>query len=268
MPILLTRIANSCRIYPVKEEAEKKVESNLKLSDGKSIFNTQLASSDVEFLQALHIQVQQYGKMMAYYRSALMELETKFNVMNEEFKLLHDREPIVSMSSRVKHPASIKQKLDRLGLPVSIENMEHALHDIAGLRIVCSFLDDVYMLEKAFLSQDDVILINRKDYIDRPKKNGYRSLHLIVQIPIFLVCEKKLMTAEIQLRTIAMDCWATLEHQIQYKKDTATQQELEELRHCAEIGAEMDQRMQTIWKRQQGQIAISYQEENTHAHER
>ena len=143
MPILLTRIANSCRIYPVKEEAEKKVESNLKLSDGKSIFNTQLASSDVEFLQALHIQVQQYGKMMAYYRSALMELETKFNVMNEEFKLLHDREPIVSMSSRVKHPASIKQKLDRLGLPVSIENMEHALHDIAGLRIVCSFFDFV-----------------------------------------------------------------------------------------------------------------------------
>ena len=210
-----------------------------------------LSETDAEILESLHLQAQQYGKLMAYYRSALMELETKFNVMNEEFKLLHDREPIVSMSSRVKKPMSIKQKLERMSLPLSFESLENGLHDIAGLRVVCSFLDDVYMLEKAFLAQDDVTLIKRKDYIANPKENGYRSLHLIVQTPIFLVKEKRMMTAEIQLRTIAMDCWATLEHQIQYKKEKATPAELEELRRCAEIGAEMDHRMEQIWKKQQ-----------------
>ena len=163
--------------------------------------------------------VHEYGKLMAYYRCAMMEIETKLNVLNEEFSLQYDRNPINDIKTRLKNPMSIKDKLDRKHLSVTIDNIEKNLNDIAGVRVVCAFPDDVYMLADALLKQDDIKLIEKKDYIKNPKPNGYRSLHLIVSVPIFLAKTKRQMKVEIQLRTIAMDSWASLEHQLKYKKD-------------------------------------------------
>ena len=191
--------------------------------------------------------LQQYEKLMAYYRCAMMEVETKLNVLNEEFSLRFDRNPINSIRVRLKKPKSIKEKLERRGLAVSLENIEEELHDVAGVRVVCSFPEDVYMLADALLKQDDITLLERKDYIKKPKANGYRSLHLIITVPIFLAHEKRIMKVEIQLRTIAMDMWASLEHQLRYKKDfDFTDAMARELQHCADLSAELDDRMDAL----------------------
>lgn len=186
-------------------------------------------------------------KLMAYYRCAIMEVETKLNVLNEQFSLQYDRNPINSIKSRLKSIESISKKLDKDGLPVTLESMEENLSDIAGVRVICSFPEDVYMIADALLSQDDITLISKKDYISEPKPNGYRSLHLIVTVPIFLADEKRLMKVEIQLRTIAMDSWASLEHQLRYKKDCEFTEEMAgELYRCAQISAELDSRMDKL----------------------
>jgi putative GTP pyrophosphokinase len=182
--------------------------------------------------------------LMSYYKCAMMEVETKLNVLNEEFSLRFDRNPINSIKSRLKSPVSIEEKLASKNLPMTLQTMEKNLNDIAGVRVICSFLDDIYLLAECLLSQDDITLIERKDYISKPKPNGYRSLHLIVQIPIYLQAGKRNMRVEIQLRTIAMDCWASLEHQLRYKKDiVATEQIASELQRCANMSAELDARM-------------------------
>ena len=201
--------------------------------------------------------LQEFNKLMAYYRCAIMEIETKFNVLNEEFSLQHDRNPINGMTSRLKKFTSIADKLERKNLPMTIENIEENLNDIAGIRVVCAFPDDVYMLANAFLAQDDITLIQKKDYIANPKPNGYRSLHLIVSVPIFLAKEKRVMKAEIQLRTIAMDSWASLEHQLRYKKDFEfTEHMANELLHCAKLSAELDARMDALREMVQGEHEI------------
>ncbi len=188
-----------------------------------------------------------FFKLMAYYRCAMMEIETKFNVLDEEFSLQYDRNPINSIKSRLKSVHSIQEKLARKNLKMSAKTIEENICDVAGLRIICSFPEDVYMLSEAFLSQDDITLIEKKDYIANPKKNGYRSLHLIVEVPIFLAKEKKRMKVEIQLRTIAMDCWASLEHQLRYKKDIEfTEDMAEELALCASLSADLDSRMDKL----------------------
>lgn len=191
----------------------------------------------------------EYAKLMAYYRCAIMEVETKFKVLNEEFSLRFDRNPIENVKSRLKRPISIRNKLKKYGYPLTMQNIEEQLHDVAGIRVVCSFPSDVYTIAEAFLSQDDVTLIRMKDYIKNPKPSGYRSLHLIIEIPIFLVREKRMMKVEIQLRTIAMDCWASLEHQIHYKKDfNFTDEMASELALCADLSAELDERMEKLRK--------------------
>jgi len=193
---------------------------------------------------------QAFMEMMTYYRCALMEMETKFNVMNEEFSLQFDREPISNIKTRLKSPQSIVDKLLRKDFPIDVSSVEDNLNDIAGIRVICSFLDDVYMLEEALLKHDDVTLIEKRDYIASPKKNGYRSLHLIVSTPIFLAHEKRMMKVEVQLRTIAMDFWASLEHQINYKKKNGIPQgNLSELYECAEMSAELDRRMAELRKK-------------------
>lgn len=185
--------------------------------------------------------------LMSYYKCAMMEVETKFNVLNEEFSLRFDRNPINSIKTRLKSPPSIQEKLNSKNLPMTLEAMERNLNDIAGVRVICSFLDDIYLLADCLLGQDDITLIEKKDYIACPKPNGYRSLHLIVEIPIFLQKGKRNMRVEIQLRTIAMDCWASLEHQLRYKKDTEfTAQMAQELLTCAAISAELDARMDRV----------------------
>jgi putative GTP pyrophosphokinase len=192
-------------------------------------------------------QVDNYKTLMAYYRCAMMEIETKFNVLNEEFSLALDRNPINSIKTRLKSFESIKEKLQRKGLPLKVNSIEENLNDVAGVRVVCSFPEDVYTLAEALLKQDDIVLIEKKDYIANPKENGYRSLHLIVSVPIFLAKEKRYMRVEIQLRTIAMDVWASLEHQIRYKKENEFTTEMAmELKKCAQLSAELDSRMDAL----------------------
>ena len=191
----------------------------------------------------------EFARLMTYYKCAMMEIETKFNVLNEEYSLTFDRNPISSIKSRLKSPLSIKDKLNRKNLPVTFQSVEENICDVAGIRVVCSFPDDVYALADALLRQDDITLIKKKDYIAHPKANGYRSLHLIVAVPIFLAEEKRLMKVEIQLRTIAMDFWASLEHQLRYKKDTPFTEEMaSELSECAQRSAELDEKMNALRK--------------------
>ncbi len=200
-----------------------------------------------EDLENIKEKSQPYIKLMTYYKCAMMEIETKFNVLNEEFSLQHDRNPISSIKCRLKSPGSIVNKIRKNDLPYNLETVEESIRDVAGVRVCCSFIEDVYMLADALLAQDDVTLIEKKDYISNPKQNGYRSLHLIVEIPIFLANEKRTMKVEIQLRTIAMDFWASLEHQLRYKKDfTFTQAMADELLSCAELSAALDRKMNVL----------------------
>ncbi len=188
-------------------------------------------------------------RVMTYYRCAMLEVETKFRVLNEQFSLEHERNPIETIKSRLKSPESIIEKLIRKELPQSISSIEENLYDVAGVRVICSFLDDIYMLADCLLKQDDVRLIEAKDYIHQPKPNGYRSLHLIIEVPIFLQNEKRMMKVEVQLRTIAMDSWANLEHKLRYKKhlsEEVTQMTEQELNECAVLSAKLDQKMQHI----------------------
>lgn len=186
-------------------------------------------------------------ELMAYFRCAIMEVETKFRVLNEELSLEYDRNPIESIKTRLKSIESIAEKLERKGLSMSVENIEEHIRDVAGVRVICGFPSDIYMLADALLRQDDITLIDKKDYIKNPKPNGYRSLHLIVEIPIFLHDEKKPMKVEVQLRTISMDWWASLEHKIKYKKDILVTEYIEkELIECAETAAILDKRMEKL----------------------
>lgn len=189
-----------------------------------------------------------YKELMAYYQCALMEVETKFRVLNEQFSLVHDRNPIESIKTRVKSLESITEKLNRRNLPFSTQSIEENLTDIAGIRIICSFREDIYFLADCLLEQDDVTLVQRKDYIENPKENGYRSLHLIVEVPIFLEHKKKMMKVEVQLRTIAMDFWASLEHKLKYKKDSVSDQLTADLKLCADESAALDLKMDRIRK--------------------
>lgn len=188
-------------------------------------------------------------RLFANYRCAIMEVETKFKVLNEEFSLIYDGNPIESIKSRIKSNESILKKIIRKDLPLDLESIEENLEDIAGVRVICSFIDDIYKLADCFLRQDDVTLIKMKDYIKNPKPSGYRSLHLIVAVPIFLENEKKLIKVEVQFRTIAMDFWASLEHKLRYNKKIAPEMMNDlsrELNECATESAELDFRMQNV----------------------
>lgn len=191
-----------------------------------------------------------YKELMAYYRCAMMEVETKFRVLNEELSLEYDRNPIETIKTRLKSVDSIVDKIGNLNIPITVDNIEKHLHDVAGVRVICGFPSDIYTLSKAFLNQDDITLIEAKDYIANPKPNGYRSLHLIVEIPIYLHDEKKPMKVEVQFRTISMDWWASLEHKIRYKKDVKVPKDIaQDLRECAEAAAILDNRMEQIQKK-------------------
>ncbi|MCR5691791.1 MAG: GTP pyrophosphokinase family protein [Eubacterium sp.] len=188
-------------------------------------------------------------ELMTYYECAIMEVETKFNVLNKEFSLRHDRNPIETIKSRLKSVEGIIEKTNRKGIPFSSQNVEKYLTDIAGVRVICAFPKDIYAIRESFLAQDDIFLIEEKDYIQNPKPNGYRSLHLIVETPIFLHDSKKMMKVEVQFRTIAMDFWASLEHRIYYKKGKNDRELKSELKDCAEISANLDLKMQGIRER-------------------
>ncbi|MDR1030712.1 MAG: GTP pyrophosphokinase family protein [Treponema sp.] len=200
-------------------------------------------------LGKIHKRIEPIQKLMSYYRCALMGVETKFKVLNEEFSFLHERNPIESIKTRIKDFESIRKKLRQRRLPITIDSIEKNIHDVAGIRVICPFIDDIYMLADCLLCQDDITLLERKDYIAQPKESGYRSLHLIIEIPIFLHDKKRYMKVEIQLRTIAMDFWANLEHRLRYKKDIdkeLVKKISAELIECAETSASLDLRMKNI----------------------
>ncbi|NJE40816.1 GTP pyrophosphokinase family protein [Faecalicoccus pleomorphus] len=187
--------------------------------------------------------------LMAYYRCAIMEVETKFRVLNEEFSIEREHNPIETIKSRLKSPESIINKLQSRNLPLTVQSIETNLFDIAGIRVICSFQNDIYLLAEYLLSQDDIELVEIKDYIKTPKENGYRSLHLIVKVPIFLHEEKRSMNVEVQFRTIAMDSWASLEHKIRYKKelDEQTLKTInDDLLECALQSARLDEKMEKV----------------------
>ncbi len=207
---------------------------------------------DSDIAATLKRNMQPFQQLMAQHRCAIMEIETKFKVLNEEFSYRHDRNPIETIKTRLKSPESIARKLKKNRLPFTIQTIKENLFDIAGVRVICSFPKDIYTLADSLLQQDDITLVQRKDYIQTPKTSGYQSLHLIVEVPIFLMEEKTMIPVEIQLRTIAMDFWASLEHKLQYKKNippeeaTAISQELLE---CSRLISSLDHRMETIKNR-------------------
>lgn len=186
---------------------------------------------------------------MTYYRCALMEIEAKLRALNEQFATLEDYNPIETIKTRLKTPESIAEKMERRGLPFDFSLVEREIKDIAGVRVICPFISDIYTIAERLLMREDIKLLERRDYIREPKKNGYRSLHLIVQVPIYLTEGKRMMCVEIQLRTIAMDFWASLDHRLSYKKEmdlAITQQLHEELIACSNESSKLDERMEAV----------------------
>ncbi len=181
------------------------------------------------------------------YLSATREIATKLENLNDEFKCTRDRNPIHRIMTRVKTPKSIQAKLERRGLPVSVESARANLTDIAGVRVICSYIDDIYLIARLLVDQDDIELVRRADYIKEPKPSGYRSLHLIVTVPVFLSDRTERVHVEVQIRTIAMDFWASLEHELAYRLSGEKVEAIAgELRTCAEIIADTDKRMQAL----------------------
>lgn len=202
-----------------------------------------LFCDDVEVLKTSFLEMQHL------YQSATREISTKLEILDDEFQFIHRRNPIHHMQSRIKSIKSIFEKLNRKELEISMESAKANLHDIAGIRVVCYYIEDIYMIAKMLTQQDDIELIRETDYIKNPKPNGYRSLHLVVKVPVFFSNGKELVPVEIQIRTIAMDFWASLEHQLRYKTiDTIPPSVARELQECADTIADTDLRMQRIYK--------------------
>lgn len=189
----------------------------------------------------------QLQTMLMMYSCAIREFKTKVEVLNDELSIRSQRNPIEFIKSRVKTPISIYNKLKRKGFEISLDAVRNQLFDVAGVRIICSFVDDIYKIADMIVKQDDIKVLEVKDYIKNPKLNGYRSLHMICQIPVFFSDRKELLSVEVQIRTIAMDFWATLEHDLRYKKDLPLIQEIQdELHECAEAIAMTDNKMMEI----------------------
>ncbi len=189
----------------------------------------------------------QFRELMMMYNCAIREVRTKLEVLNDELSIRNSRNPIEFIESRIKRPLSIVDKLKRYGEPVNVESIERSLNDVAGIRVICPFIDDIYSVADMLLSQDDITLIKKKDYIENPKPNGYRSLHLILEVPVFFSNQKKPMRVEVQIRTIAMDFWSGVDHQLKYKHDVPNADELSaQLKECADIISQTDMRMLAI----------------------
>lgn len=237
--IVKNRVKNAIELFNYKRQLEQKVEEQAETLKRQS----QIIQMQAERLS----KAKPFNKLMMEYRSVIMEVETKLKVLNAVFSEEYKRNPFESIKSRLKTPESIYKKLERKGYPPTMENIQNYVADVAGLRVICSFPDDIYRLAELLTRQDDVILLKKKDYIEMPKSNGYRSLHLILSVPIFLADEKKYMKVEVQFRTIAMDFWASLEHKLKYKKDIDNTDEIEmQLKACADSIEELDYRMQEI----------------------
>ena len=205
--------------------------------------------SNVDNESLLINELQPFVELFMHYECAMLEIETKLNVFDKEFSLRGDSNPIESISTRLKSPISLMNKLQRYNLAFDIDTIKNNIYDVAGVRVICSFKNDVYKLVEALKQQHDLTVLEEKDYIKNHKDNGYRSYHLIVEVPIFLSEKVEHVAVEIQFRTIAMDFWASLENKLRYKKNLSEEKEKEIERRlllCAEISAKLDNQMQKV----------------------
>lgn len=204
---------------------------------------------EMEHPETLLERLEPFNRLMMMYTCASMEIETKLKVLNAEFSLHHNRNPFESIKTRIKTPGSILEKTKRKNIPFTLQGLEENMFDIAGVRVICSFPEDIYTVRDMLLKQDDIRLCEEKDYIKHPKPNGYRSLHLVIETPVYLSDRKELVNVEVQIRTIAMDFWASLEHELKYKTDTEVSADLaQQLKTCAETIAATDKQMQEIYR--------------------
>lgn len=199
-------------------------------------------------LQPLMAEFQDFVLLRNTYHAAIREVSTKLEILDDEFQVRYDYNPIHHMECRLKSPQSLFEKLERKGYDVDLKSI-YKITDMAGIRVICNYIDDVYAVASLLLRQDDIQLLRKSDYIKEPKESGYRSLHLVVEIPVFLSDKTEMVPVEIQLRTIAMDTWASLEHELKYKRTGGLTQEIEEeLKNCAHAMAEVDRKMEKIHK--------------------
>ena len=199
--------------------------------------------------QLFRTETDEFALLMMRYNSAIREVRTKLEILNDDLALSADYNPITSIESRCKTPGSIYEKLVRQHNEISVASIERNLNDVAGVRVICSFVDDIYKIAKMLVQQDDVKLVRIKDYIKHPKANGYRSYHMIIEIPVYFSDEKRSMRVEVQIRTVAMDFWANLEHKMKYKKhlsQASVDAIYHDLRECADTIADTDLRMLSI----------------------
>ena len=202
-------------------------------------------------LKKLSESIREISQFRQIYSAALNEIETKFRNLDQEFKVNYEHNPIHHIEKRLKSMESIVQKMERLDIPITISNAQEHIHDIAGIRIICNYLEDLYIMERLLMLQNDVQLINRDDYIKNPKLSGYRSLHLIISIPIYLSKGSLNVPVEIQFRTVAMDMWASLEHELYYKssqKSSVSLENRDKLIQCSNELNEIEKMMQEIHK--------------------
>ena len=211
----------------------------------------QINSTELPFSEDLDLNgnLKEFLLQQQIYRAAIKEIKTKLEILDEEFQARYDHNPIHHMEYRLKSPQSIAGKMQKKGLEITAENIRKNLTDIAGVRVICNYLHDINRIANLLIRQDDITLIRKYDYINEPKKNGYRSLHLIVLVPIFLAERTESVPVEIQIRTIAMDFWASLEHQLKYKGHSDMSEGLRErLKYCAESITRLDEEMQMIYE--------------------
>ena len=215
--------------------------------NGELVQSAVNAPSTIDIPDNFYDEAKQFREMMMMYTCAIRTVKTKLEVLNDDLAVRNQRNPIEMIKSRVKKPSSIIEKLKRRGHPITVKSVQENLDDVAGIRVICSFVDDIYTVAHMLARQDDVEVLMVKDYIRCPKANGYRSYHMIIEVPVFFCDRKQKMRVEVQIRTIAMDFWASLDHQMKYKRDLDDAGEIsEELRECAEIIAQTDRKMQAI----------------------
>ena len=218
--------------------------------NGELVQSAVNAPGVIEIPDSFLSEAKQFRELMMMYTCAIREVKTKLEVLNDDLAVRYQRNPIQMIKSRVKKPVSILEKLKRRGYPVSVGSISENLYDVAGIRVICSFVDDIYMIAEMLARQDDVEVLMVKDYIRCPKVNGYRSYHMIIRVPVFFSDRKEKMRVEVQIRTIAMDFWASLDHQMKYKRDMDDAGEIsEDLKECAEIIAQTDRKMLSIRKK-------------------
>ncbi len=237
--VIKNRVNNTIELSAYKKQLEHRVEKQEETLKQQN----RIIEMQAEKLRESN----EFDRLMLEYRAAIMEVETRLNILNAEFSQEYNRNPFEAIKSRLKSPKSIYGKLELRGCPVTVASIREHLTDVAGLRVICSFPDDIYRLAELLVKQDDFILIRKKDYIKHSKANGYRSLHLILDVPIFLSNEKKYVKTEVQFRTIAMDFWASLEHKLKYKKNLENTEEIvRQLKDCSDTIEMLDYRMQEL----------------------